>query len=46
MEYSSPELIELGRAEMLVLGNPFGEDDNLNSKDTQPALGLALGLDD
>jgi len=43
--YASPELVVIGRADMLVLGGRPGKDDHLNSS-TDPAEGLPLGLDD
>jgi len=46
MEYSSPELVVIGRAEVLVLGEPGGTDDHVGSLITRPPMGLALGLDD
>jgi hypothetical protein len=46
MEYSSPELVVIGRAEVLVLGGEPGVHDNLTSLITQPFMGIALGLDD
>jgi hypothetical protein len=38
MEYSTPELVVLGSASALVLGDGIGGDDN--------GMGIALGLDD
>jgi hypothetical protein len=46
MEYSSPELVVVGRAEVLVLGGDPGVNDHLGSLFTQPIMGIALGLDD
>lgn len=46
MKYSSPELVLIGRAEVLVMGAPFESDDHVGSIDTQPMTGFALGLDD
>ncbi len=45
MQYVSPELVVIGRAELLVLGVPGGELDNILSEFTQPAEGIALGLE-
>lgn len=46
MEYNTPELVVLGTASALVLGDFKGSDDNLGSEYTHPSLGFALGLDD
>ena len=46
MRYSTPELVVLGPAAMLVLGGERGEDDNPNPFTEEPAEGLALGLDE
>jgi len=46
MRYSTPELVVLGSAALLVLGVPFGSDDNGSSQTSHPAVGVALGLDD
>jgi hypothetical protein len=46
MKYSTPELVVLGPASVLVLGGPRGEDDNDVSITSKPALGIVLGLDD
>jgi hypothetical protein len=46
MVYSSPELVVIGRAEVLVLGILGGSEDNPGSTLTQPPMGVALGLDD
>jgi hypothetical protein len=46
MQYTSPELVVIGRAEVLVLGEFGGPNDNVGSLITQPAAGIALGLDD
>ncbi|HEX3701860.1 MAG TPA: hypothetical protein VHU82_00925 [Vicinamibacterales bacterium] len=46
MEYSTPELVVLGSASALVLGDQIGGDDNADSHVTMPPMGLALGLDD
>jgi hypothetical protein len=46
MEYTTPELVILGAASALVLGDEIGEEDNGATEFTRPAAGLALGLDD
>ena len=46
MKYSTPELVVLGSAALLVLGVPFGSDDNGSSLTSHAAVGVALGLDD
>ena len=46
MEYSTPELVLLGSASALVLGDEPGELDNVSSETSQPPMGFALGLDD
>lgn len=46
MQYSSPELVVVGRAEVLVLGEFGGPYDNPESLITRPVGGFALGLDD
>ena len=46
MEYITPELVVLGSASALVLGDEKGSEDNGGSEFTHPALGFALGLDD
>ena len=46
MEYSSPELIVVGRAEALVLGGEPGIADNGSSQVSNPLAGIVLGLDD
>jgi hypothetical protein len=46
MEYSSPELVVVGRAEVVVLGEPEGALDHMGSTDTQPPAGVTLGFDD
>ena len=46
MRYSTPELIVLGRASVLVLGDIQGRHDNVMTLVTQPPAGVALGLDD
>jgi hypothetical protein len=45
MEYSTPELVVLGPAAVLVQGKPEREGDSANP-DEEPAVGLLLGLDD
>jgi hypothetical protein len=46
MKYSTPELVVLGPASVVVLGSPNGHDDNGATDKTKPALGILLGLDD
>ncbi|HWF86817.1 MAG TPA: hypothetical protein VG222_18290 [Vicinamibacterales bacterium] len=46
MEYSTPELVVLGSASALVLGDGIGGDDNGMSGVTKPPMGIVLGLDD
>jgi len=46
MKYATPELVVIGAASVLVQGGIPGRLDNVDSKTSQPALGLALGLDD
>jgi len=46
MKYSTPELIVLGSAAVLVLGGDVGMDDNGSSETSKPIVGVALGLDD
>ncbi len=45
MQYLTPELVVIGRAEVLVLGDIEGFNDHVGSL-TQPPMGIALGLDD
>ncbi len=45
MKYSSPELVVVGRAEVLVLGGQPGGEDHPGAE-THDMLGLPLGLDD
>lgn len=46
MMYASPELVVIGRADVLVLGTGIpGQFDSPVSL-TRPQMGLALGLDD
>lgn len=46
MKYSTPELVVLGPTTVLVLGGDIGELDNVSTGMTQPAVGIALGLDE
>lgn len=46
MNYSSPELVVIGRADVLVQGRPDGTLDHEGSIATKPVMGFALGLDD
>ena len=46
MEYITPELVLLGSASALVLGDQPGTEDNGGSEFTHPPIGLALGFDD
>jgi hypothetical protein len=46
MKYSTPELVVLGSATLLVLGIPGGADDNGSSQTSHSVVGVALGLDD
>jgi hypothetical protein len=46
MKYATPELVVVGSASALVQGVPGSSLDNAGSGSTQPALGIALGLDD
>jgi hypothetical protein len=45
MEYTSPELVVVGRTEALVLGVEIGPDDNPGDRQL-PDGELVLGLDD
>jgi hypothetical protein len=45
MEYSSPELVVIGRTDALVLGVEIGPDDNPDDRQL-PSGELVLGLDD
>lgn len=45
MRYSTPELVVLGPASVLVLGGDIGRLDNLGSQTSRPMTGVALGLD-
>lgn len=46
MCYSTPELVVLGPASVLVLGGEIGLLDNGSSQTSQPMSGIVLGLDD
>ncbi len=46
MKYSTPDLVVLGSAAALVLGDVQGRFDNVSTLMTQPPTGVALGLDD
>jgi hypothetical protein len=46
MKYSSPELVVLGSASVLVLGCDAGYLDNGTSQTSRPMAGVVLGLDD
>lgn len=46
MTYSTPELVVLGPAQVLVLGGLLGKLDNDVSNHSKPPMGLPLGLDD
>lgn len=47
MKYSTPELVVLGSASTLVLGDdPVGDDNAGGSGITRPQMGIVLGLDD
>ena len=46
MKYSTPELVVLGSAAVLVLGDVEGRLDNVSTVMTRPPAGVALGLDD
>lgn len=46
MRYSTPELVVLGPASVLVLGGIVGLLDNSTSHTSQPMTGVALGFDD
>jgi hypothetical protein len=45
MKYSTPELVVLGSAAALVLGDTIGQLDNVMTLQTRPPAGVALGLD-
>lgn len=46
MQYSTPELVVLGPACVLVQGDIDGRFDNVATMKTRPPAGVALGLDD
>ena len=46
MRYSTPDLVVLGSAALLVLGFPGGSGDNGVSLTSHAVAELALGLDD
>jgi hypothetical protein len=46
MKYSTPELVVLGAAAVLVLGVPIGSGDNGSSETSHAVAGIGLGLDD
>jgi hypothetical protein len=46
MTYSTPELVVLGPAHVLVLGGEIGHLDNFVSETSQPQAGMTVGLDD
>jgi len=46
MRYSTPELVVLGSASVLVLGGEKGLFDNGGSDTSKPVAGIVLGLDD
>jgi hypothetical protein len=46
MQYSTPDLVVLGPASVLVLGSIAGQFDNVATLVTRPPAGIALGLDD
>jgi hypothetical protein len=46
MKYSTPELVVLGSAASLVLGDVEGKLDNVSTFMTRPPAGVALGLDE
>jgi hypothetical protein len=46
MTYSTPELVVLGPAHVLVLGGDPGTLDNCVSDRSRQPVGLTLGLDD
>ena len=46
MQYSTPELVVLGPAHILVLGAEPGMLDNGVSETSRPPAGLTIGLDD
>ena len=46
MKYSTPEIVVLGTASAVVLGDPSLTGDNINPDREQPVHGLVIGLDD
>jgi hypothetical protein len=46
MQYSTPEIVVLGPASVLVQGDRIGQLDNVSTMNTRPPAGVALGLDD
>ncbi len=46
MMYASPELVVIGRADVLVLGSTIPGLNDAPFRVTKPEMGLALGLDD
>ncbi len=46
MKYSTPELVVLGPAQVLVLGGDPGELDNCVSEVSRPIDGMTLDLDE
>jgi hypothetical protein len=46
MMYASPDLVVIGRADVLVLGTGFPGENDRPGSDTKPPMGLVLGLDD
>ena len=46
MKYSTPELIVVGEASVLVQGGQRGKFDNGGSDTSRPMLGVLLGLDE
>lgn len=46
MMYASPELVVIGRADVLVLGSDITGVNDAPDHLTKPSMGFALGLDD
>ncbi len=46
MQYSTPELVVVGPASVVVLGDIEGRFDNMLTFKTQPSTGVALDLDE
>lgn len=46
MQYSTPDLVVLGSASILVLGGEQGEFDNGGSETSKPLAGIVLDLDE